>query len=124
MNIYNTASLRACTIPKFGAFFYHKGAKWISIQILPPLYILGVNPSNDGISISIGANGYVGGILLNIIYSLQIENQIHNVLNYVQPNIYLSNYNIIYIILCTFFISWFQFNPIIIFTFIIFYIIN
>jgi hypothetical protein len=71
---YNsTANASACTIPNFGAFFCHRGAKWISMQIFPPRYILAVRPSNDGSSISIGVSGYVAGIYLkNVMINLEL----------------------------------------------------
>jgi hypothetical protein len=42
------------------------GAKWISKQILPPLYILEVFPSNSGSSSSMGVKGYPAGIYWKI----------------------------------------------------------
>ena len=47
----------AWAIPNFGEFFAHNGAKWISWQILPPLYIFIVLPSNYGNSNSMGLLG-------------------------------------------------------------------
>ena len=49
-------------IPSFGEYFCQRGAKCMSRQILPPLYILCVFPSSSGSSISMGAAGYVAGI--------------------------------------------------------------
>jgi len=51
------AIARACEIPNFGVFFYHRGAKCISKQIFPPLYIFSVLPSSSGSSSSIGVSG-------------------------------------------------------------------
>merc|ERR1719379_1836170 len=56
------ASDNACAIPKLGVLFLQSGAKWMSRQIFPPLYIFVVFPSNWGSSSSIGAFGYVAGI--------------------------------------------------------------
>ena len=56
-------------MPKCGVFFYHKGAKCISKQILPPLYIFSVLPSNYGNCNSIGTNGYFAGISNSKSYS-------------------------------------------------------
>jgi hypothetical protein len=41
---------KACAIPSFGVFLPQSGAKCISWQILPPLYILIVFPYNSGSS--------------------------------------------------------------------------
>ncbi len=48
-------------------FLAQTGEKWISKQILPPLYIFEVNPSKAGNSNSIGVNGYPAGIYLVLI---------------------------------------------------------
>lgn len=38
------AIAKACAIPSFGECLAQRGAKWISWQILPPLYIFIVLP--------------------------------------------------------------------------------
>ena len=52
----------ACAIPNFGTLRAQSGLKWSDVQILPPLYILAVLPSNSGRAISGAVVGYVTGI--------------------------------------------------------------
>lgn len=47
----------AWAMPNLGWFFCQRGAKWMSRQILPPLYILWVFPSSSGNSKSMGEWG-------------------------------------------------------------------
>ena len=58
-----TPKAMAWAIPNFGTFLAHRGLKWSVRQILPPLYILAVFPSNSGNAISGAVVGYVTGIL-------------------------------------------------------------
>ena len=51
------AIAKAWAIPNLGVCLAHKGEKWISWQIFPPLYIFIVFPYNSGSSISIGLLG-------------------------------------------------------------------
>jgi len=49
-------------MPNLGTLRAHNGLKWSVRQILPPLYIFAVLPSNSGKAISGAVVGYVTGI--------------------------------------------------------------
>ncbi|PSN51498.1 hypothetical protein C0J52_00749 [Blattella germanica] len=55
-----TPRAMACAMPNLGTLRAHSGLKWSVRQILPPLYIFAVFPSNSGSAISGAVVGYRG----------------------------------------------------------------
>ena len=62
MHVQLTPRAIAWAIPNRGTFLDQRGLKWSVKQILPPLYIFAVLPSNSGSVISGAVVGYAIGI--------------------------------------------------------------